>query len=218
MTPVFTDEGSGSESLGVAAASPSASSAPSPNSRDVVVEVSNPLHARSVRGLSANDESFDSRLASRQLGQAETISLAALKRDLTVRSNGLDGGHVTSLAQADWPLEPILVHRSTMQIVDGHHRVAAAHARGMDTISAYLFDGPLDMAVLLALRANVTHGLPLSTRDRRTAATHLLGRYGDWSDRAIAAATGLSAKAVGKIRRATADDPQLTSRVGQDGR
>lgn len=146
------------------------------------------------------------------------VDVGKLKASTPLRSRGLDATHVTNLVDAEWPMSPILVHLPTMQVVDGHHRVAAAVIKGVDSIGAQLFTGPLEVAYLLALRANVTHGLPLSLEDRKTAARHLLARHGSWSDRAIAAATGLSAKVIAKLRCATADGEQLDTRVGRDGR
>ncbi|WP_369114595.1 ParB N-terminal domain-containing protein [Mycobacterium haemophilum] len=40
------------------------------------------------------------------------------------------------------------MHRSTMQIVDGFHRVAAAERRGVAEIEARFLDGPMDTAFL----------------------------------------------------------------------
>lgn len=146
------------------------------------------------------------------------VDVGKLTASTPLRSRGLDATHVANLVDAEWPMSPILVHLPTMQVVDGHHRVAAAVIKGVDSIGAQLFVGPLEVAYLLALRANVTHGLPLSLEDRKTAAVHLLARHSSWSDRAIAGATGLSAKVIAKLRCATADGEQLHTRVGRDGR
>ena len=146
------------------------------------------------------------------------VDVGKLKASTPLRSRGLDATHVSNLVDAEWPMSPILVHLPTMQVVDGHHRVAAAVIKGVDSIGAHLFSGPLEVAYLLALRANVTHGLPLSLEDRKSAAGHLLARHSRWSDRAIAGATGLSAKVIAKLRCATADGEQLHTRVGRDGR
>lgn len=148
----------------------------------------------------------------------DVVEIVKLSAGVPLRSTGLDAAHVDSLAAAEWPTCPILVHAPTMQVIDGHHRVAAAVSNGMETIRAYLFDGPLDIAILLALRANVSHGLPLSMIDRKIAAQQLLERHGDWSDRSISASTGLSAKVIAKLRCASEDGQQLHSRIGRDGR
>ncbi len=146
------------------------------------------------------------------------VSVGALHRGIALRSSGLDMDHVANLCKAAWPLTPILVHQPSMHVVDGHHRVAAAEAQGMTDIRAWLFDGPLDIAYTLAVRTNISHGLPLTLADRRAAAQKMLVYHKDWSDRAIAASTGLSAKVIGRLRRASEDSQQSITRLGRDGR
>jgi transposase-like protein len=147
-----------------------------------------------------------------------SIQVSAVSAGLSPRSSGLDTSHVECLIEAEWPLAPIVVHRDSMQVIDGHHRIAAAIAKGLKVIDGYLFDGPIDLAFLLAVHANVTHGLPLSLSDRRSAALKIIVMHGEWSDRAIAVSTGLSASAVGRLRCATDVQDQLHTRIGRDGR
>ncbi|MEU8279315.1 ParB/RepB/Spo0J family partition protein [Microbispora bryophytorum] len=135
------------------------------------------------------------------------------------RVKGEDTAHAKVLADAVTPLPPILVHRRTMRVIDGMHRVRAAVMRGRRTIEARFFDGPEDAAFLLAVRENIKHGLPLSTADREMAVIRILTSQPHWSDRAIAAATGLSARAVAAIRqRSIAAAAQTNTRMGRDGR
>jgi ParB-like chromosome segregation protein Spo0J len=49
-----------------------------------------------------------------------------------------------------------------MRVIDGIHRVEAAKLRGAKEIEARLFDGDESASYVLAVQANVTHGLPLS--------------------------------------------------------
>lgn len=148
----------------------------------------------------------------------ESVQIAALVRAGSPRSGGVDAVHVQRLIEADCPLPPIIVHRPTMRIIDGFHRVAAAAEMGINKIDAYVLDGSVESMFVLAVRANVTHGLPLSLADRRIAADRILCTHSHWSDRAIASATGLSAKAVRGIRCASGEHPQLDKRLGKDGR
>jgi ParB-like chromosome segregation protein Spo0J len=148
----------------------------------------------------------------------EKVKIDALVRTGSPRSTGEDEMHVQRLAEAEWPLPPILVHRTTMRIIDGFHRVSAAARKGIDEIEAYLIDAPIESAFVIAVEANVRHGLPLSLADRRAAATNILQAYPQWSDRVIASSTGLSARTVCSIRCATADAEQLDGRLGKDGR
>lgn len=135
------------------------------------------------------------------------------------RQVGEDAAHIRVLAESDAVLPPILVHRATMRVIDGMHRVAAARLRGYDTIEVTFFDGSEAEAFVLAVKANVTHGLPLSRPDREAAAARIIASRPRWSDRAIAAATGLAATTVATIRRRTiTDDQQADVRIGRDGR
>lgn len=106
-----------------------------------------------------------------------------------------------------------------MRVIDGMHRLKAAILRGERTIEAVFYDGDDAGAFVLAVRANVQHGLPLTLTDRKAAAARILRSNPYWSDRAIAEAAGLSAKTVGAIRSdATAMLPEIRDRIGRDGR
>ena len=136
-----------------------------------------------------------------------------------MRVKGEDIKHVRALAEVEDELPPIVVHRATMQVIDGMHRVRAAILSGVAYIEALLFEGAEDEAFLLAVRLNVTHGLPLSRADRVAAAVRIIHSSPQWSDRAIARAAGLSDKTVASIRRRTsAEIPHLPDRIGRDGR
>lgn len=147
------------------------------------------------------------------------MPIGALRPSDSPRSAGESLEHINALAESEIKLPPIIVHRSTMRVIDGMHRVRAAMLRGSDTIEARFFDGDDEGAFVLAVKANTTHGLPLSMTERRLAALRIMRSYPQWSDRATALATGLSHKTVAGIRqRASGDIPQLHSRIGRDGR
>jgi len=135
------------------------------------------------------------------------------------RLAGEDESHTLRLAEVANQLPPILVHRATMRVIDGMHRVRAAIAAGKHEIQVRFFDGDEDEAFLHAVKENVTHGLPLSLEDRRAAAQRIIIRSPYLSDRAIGRYTGLSDKTVSTIRqRSTAEGAQTSMRVGMDGR
>ena len=135
------------------------------------------------------------------------------------RLAGEDESHTLRLAEVANQLPPILVHRATMRVIDGMHRVRAAIAAGKHEIQVRFFDGDEDEAFLHAVKENVTHGLPLSLEDRRAAAQRIIIRSPHLSDRAIGRYTGLSDKTVSTIRqRSTAEGAQTSMRVGMDGR
>ncbi|MCC9308442.1 helix-turn-helix domain-containing protein [Kitasatospora sp. RB6PN24] len=147
------------------------------------------------------------------------IPIAALLTGEPLRSTGHDVDHVMRLAGLDTPFPPILVERRTMRVIDGTHRLLAAVLRSRESIEATFFDGPPEDAFLRAVEANVSHGLPLSLADRRTAVERIVITHPSLSDRAIARIAGVGAKMVAGIRkRSTAAVPQLDGRAGRMGR
>lgn len=146
------------------------------------------------------------------------VEINRLRTADSPRLSGEDPEHVEALVAAQSPLPPIIVHRPTMRVIDGVHRLRAAIRRGETTIAARYFDGGNADAFVLAVRLNVAHGLPLALADRKRAAERVIGSYPQWSDRRVASVTGISAGTVAEIRRRTAGLRELGSRVGQDGR
>ncbi len=138
--------------------------------------------------------------------------------DSPPRTAGVNLNHVHTLAETATALPPIIVHRATMQVVDGWHRLRAAISRGEATIAAVFFDGDPEEAFVLAVKMNAAQGLPLSLADRRSAALRILLSYPDWSDRAIAEIAGISHPTVAAIRRqSTGKSFQSTDRIARNG-
>ena len=130
-----------------------------------------------------------------------------------------DEEHIHRLAEIDSPLPPILVHRSTMQVIDGRHRLRAALLRGRDTIDVVFFDGSEEHAFIRAVEENIAHGLPLNLAERKAAATRIMSMHPQLSDRMIATHTGLAARTVAMLRRcSTEEHAQSNTREGLDGR
>ncbi|MFC8124126.1 ParB N-terminal domain-containing protein [Streptomyces sp. NPDC057302] len=131
----------------------------------------------------------------------------------------MDQEHVEALAVVQSPLPPITVHRSTMRVIDGLHRLRAAELRGQRKIAVKFFDGDTADAFVLAVESNVTHGLPLTTADRKRAAGRIIASHPQWSDRMIASVSGIAPGTVAEIRRrAPAERAGEASRIGHDGR
>ncbi|WP_084525260.1 ParB/RepB/Spo0J family partition protein [Nocardia vaccinii] len=135
------------------------------------------------------------------------------------RAAGENHLHVQSLTEVVDSLPPIVVHRQTMMVVDGVHRLRAAQCIGANVIDAVYFDGDAREAFVAAVRMNSAHGLPLSLSDRRAAADRILHDYPEWSNRRVARVVGLSDKTVAVIRRGVAaENPHWPAeRVGSDG-
>lgn len=133
------------------------------------------------------------------------------------RLGGLNQEHIEVLAQR--AIEPVLVHRGTMRVVDGMHRLHAARLRGEAEIPVRFLDGPAGEVFIHSVSANVSHGLPLTLKDRKAAAGRILTSHPELSDRAIARITGLSPKTVSAVRRTSTEEvAQPEVRVGADGR
>jgi ParB-like chromosome segregation protein Spo0J len=150
---------------------------------------------------------------------AVRVDIASLALSGSPRLAGANPEHVEAMAAAQGELPPIVVHRPTMRVIDGAHRVQAAIRRGEQTIAARFFDGPETEAFVLSVWLNVAHGLPLSLSDRKRAAERIALSHPQWSDRRVAAVTGISPGTVADIRRRVPGTSQPgASRVGQDGR
>jgi ParB-like chromosome segregation protein Spo0J len=135
-------------------------------------------------------------------GPVEMIPVGQLTDGLSPRSTPCSEEHVKLLGESLDELPPILVHQVTMAVIDGVHRLEAFRRAGRVTIAAVLFSGSRDDAIVLAVQANVRHGLPLSLSDRRRAATEILAAFPGRSDRSIAKVTGLSHTTVAALRAA----------------
>ncbi|PRH80457.1 transcriptional regulator [Streptomyces solincola] len=147
------------------------------------------------------------------------VRIEALLPADSPRLNGVDDAHVQRLADIYPALPPVLVHRSTMRVIDGMHRVAAAAANGLTSVEVHFFDGADEEAFIRAVAANTAHGLPLSVTDRKAAAERILRSRPELSDRAVATCTGLDPKTVAALRpRSTGESPQSNIRRGTDGR
>ncbi len=149
----------------------------------------------------------------------ERVPIAQLVTADSPRIHGEQVEHTKLLAATEAVLPPIVVHRPTMRVVDGMHRLKAAVLRGEDTVDVLFFSGGDADAFVLAVELNHAHGLPLSTADRKVAAARIVDSHPMWSNRRISAVTGLSADTVAKIRQCSTDRiGQSNVRVGRDGR
>src|SRR5438128_1449366 len=82
------------------------------------------------------------------------VEISSLLPADSPRLAGEDTEHARTLAETGEDLPPILVHRPTMRIIDGMHRLRAAVLRGESQIEVYFFDGNTDAAFVLAVESN----------------------------------------------------------------
>ncbi|WP_280717717.1 ParB/RepB/Spo0J family partition protein [Kitasatospora sp. MAP5-34] len=106
-----------------------------------------------------------------------------------------------------------------MRVIDGVHRLMAAHLRGDRSLDVTFVDDSEDNCFIRAVEANNAHGMPLSLADRKAAAARILRDRPEWSDRAVARIVALSPKTVAVVRQKPSEEiPQSTARIGRDGR
>jgi len=147
------------------------------------------------------------------------VKVSALSGADSPRTAGENPEHVEALAAAQTELPPIIVHRATMRVIDGLHRLKAAKLRGQDKIRVSFFDGDEADAFVVAVKSNISHGLPLSLADRKRAAERIVTSHPQWSDRMVASVTGIAPGTVAEIRKRVASEPAAKAvRIGQDGR
>jgi ParB-like nuclease family protein len=166
--------------------------------------------------------SSDSLLALRDAALRDTrvewVAVGDLVVSFTPRAGGMDLSYAAELSELVGELPPILVHRPTMTVIDGRHRLQAALLEGRRHIAARFFEGSRQDAALLSVAVNVAQGRPLALTDRVTAAERIFASHPDWSDRAVAAVVGLSPKKTAAVRRRASGAQPGERRLGLDGR
>lgn len=149
----------------------------------------------------------------------ETVRISAIRLGASPRLDGENPEHSMALAEVQDELPPIVVHRQTMRVIDGVHRLSAARMRSRREIRARFYDGDEEAAWVIGLKLNMAHGLPLTLADRKAVASQILTGHPDWSDRSIAAASGLAPSTVASVRGSIAGKiGRPRARVGRDGR
>jgi len=147
----------------------------------------------------------------------ELVAISALLPADSPRFRQECAEQIEILRESPRAFDPIVAHRATMRVIDGMQRLHAARARGQTQVEVRYFDGSAEDAFVLAVELNVHHGLPLTLAERKAATERIMDSHPQWSDRAIAARTGLSAGTVRTLREARRT-PRLATRVGRDGR
>ncbi|MGO1051467.1 hypothetical protein [Crossiella sp. CA198] len=139
------------------------------------------------------------------------VDIALLRTTGSPRHSGEHPGHSRLLAEFR-SLPPILVHRQTMTVIDGVHRLHAAVRNGDTRIRVQFFDGDEETAFLLGVQANSGLGLPLDLAERAHAVQRILRLCPQWTSAAIASAVGLDPDTVARLRAGAA--PPARSEAG----
>jgi hypothetical protein len=173
-----------------------------------------------VSGSAAQDDDNANPMGMVERVPEVSVPIASLVPGFYLRMSGVDAAHVQLLADAAGSvrLPAILVQKSGTRIIDGMHRIEVAKRRGEWSIKARVVDCSDEEALILAVKSNTLHGLPLSRADRISGARRILAVHPDWSDRAVAVITGLSTRAIASLRNSTTGPQPHFKRLGQDGK
>lgn len=147
-----------------------------------------------------------------------SLPIASLLPADSPRLEGEDPHHVRLMAELGDELQPIVVHKDSLRVIDGMHRLRARAGQGDTTIRARYFHGTDNEAFLFAVQSNTRHGLPLTREERRAAARRIIGAFPAMSDRALSKYTGLAQQTVTRIRKELPSHGLQGKRIGVDGR
>ena len=105
-------------------------------------------------------------------------------------------------------------------LLGGYHRTAAARAAGQSKIKAIVFHGTADEAFMVAYRDNNTHGLNLSSGDKKYSIVKALLRFPDKTLRILGKELGCTYSYISVIRKEMVANGELVEpdkRMGRDG-
>jgi hypothetical protein len=136
----------------------------------------------------------------------ETVEISSITRDVVVRAKGTNKVTVAEYAQAMregaiFPPVVLYKDRTTLRLAEGAHRIEAALAIGLTTITAEIRSGGIKPCIEHAVSSGRDFGLRFSTRDKRFQIELMLGNFPKWSDRKIAEALGVDHKTVAATKR-----------------
>jgi hypothetical protein len=127
------------------------------------------------------------------------IGALRIRTDYLARDTLADKRHVQALVESDadsWPpikVTPLKDGSGNYAVVGGIHRVAAASKLGLKTLFCIVLD---NAGYREAVMDNLTHGLTLSTSERKRYAVWLHGEHPDYSLRELGRLSGLNHETV----------------------
>ena len=165
-------------------------------------------------------------LPSTQPMSIKTIAIEHLRVDPIIQQRvELNEDVVTDYAEAmceNAAFPPVMVFDDgdTCWVADGFHRVEAAKRAQAEKLPVAIRPGSRREAILWACGANAQHGLRRTSADKRKAVTTLLTdtEWGQWSDKQVAAAAGVSREYVVRMRKQLQETGELSCDPSQDAR
>lgn len=164
-------------------------------------------------------------------GKEVSLAISQIRLDGgTQLREKIDGQLVQEYAEqmaegAAFPRVVVFFDGQTHWLADGFHRLEARRSLGHETLDCVLYEGGRREAILVAVRANATHGLRRTNADKRRAVEALLGDE-EWSQKStrwIADTCGVSRFLVEGMRGELAENATrpiegASQRVGMDGK
>jgi len=156
----------------------------------------------------------------------KNLKLNDIKQDqkLTPRE-GIDKATVATYAASFAQMPPLDVYwieeRDGWWLVDGYHRYAAAKELGIKSLDCNEYQGTFEDALEFSYDANLKHGKPLSTSERKKVAELKLKMHTERSNNWIAEDVGISPHTVAKLRDDLETGMQIAyvdTLMGKDGK
>jgi len=138
------------------------------------------------------------------------VPLAKLRTDSTLQVRATSETAIRGLAETNegqWPPIVVAIWADHFLLQDGHHRVAAARRKGLSSLRAVVVPEATQRG---AYEANVAHGQPLTTADKKEYARLLHRDFPTASFRELARRTGLDRATIqGALDSAPASSPAV---------
>ena len=164
---------------------------------------------------------FPEVLSSGTGGAVVDLPVERLKLGTPPRLEGVNAGHVQTLAALGGRWPPIVVTCSNWVIVDGVHRYHAAKPLNLSFMPCTISEVSDADRFVESVRRNLKQGLPLTLGDRKHAAGVILGLHEEWSDRRVAELCSIHHGTVADLRPGacpSGENLRLDKRRGRDGR
>lgn len=155
-------------------------------------------------------------------GKLQTVAIDKIRTDggTQVRVGGIDGLALARyVAAKELPPPTVFDDGQDLWLADGFHRLKAHHEKGRKRIEVEVIKGTVREAILHAVGANDSHGLPRSNEDKRAAVLKLLNdeEWSKKSDRWIAEQCKVSNPMVSSYRKQLLNF-NTSPRRGKDGK
>lgn len=155
--------------------------------------------------------------------KVQSIEIHSIIRDSAYRARLQSDPSVVAeyarLQAAGVALPPVTVMDidGTRRLINGWMSIEAYETNGETTVPAIVMSGTLEDAVTAIVTANQTHGLRLTSADKRNAVKLVLQHFPEYSNGKVAELCGVSDQTVANVR-SRSTGASAGARVGRDGK